>query len=95
MLFSRSLRPSSLRYHQESSPYRDFNVCVGSRESVDEEWSGVRAPHGFGQTNDSGRELLSFLSLQCSLVQKELHGSYTVCPQTDMAASEVQALELY
>ena len=39
----------------------DFNARVGSRESV-EQWTGVRGPHGYGVTNDAGRELLSFLS---------------------------------
>ena len=39
----------------------DFNARVGSRES-DEQWTGVRGPHGYGVANDAGRELLSFLS---------------------------------
>ena len=39
----------------------DFNACVGSRES-DEQWTGVRGSHGYGVTNDAGRDLLSFLS---------------------------------
>ena len=46
----------------------DFNARVGSRESVDEEWRGVRGPCGYGQTNDCGRELLSFLSLHQATV---------------------------
>ena len=46
----------------------DFNARVGSRESADEEWSKVRGPHGFGQTNDSGRELLFFLAMHQATV---------------------------
>ena len=41
----------------------DFNARVGSMERDDDEWSGVRGPHGFGSVNDAGKELLSFLSL--------------------------------
>ena len=47
----------------------DFDARVGSRENVDEEWSSVRGPHGFGCANDSGKELLTFLlciRLQCA-----------------------------
>ena len=40
----------------------DFNARVGSKDSDDEQWSGVRGPHGYGVANDAGRELLSFLS---------------------------------
>ena len=39
----------------------DFNARVGSRES-DEQWAGVRGPHGFGAANDAGKELLSLLA---------------------------------
>ena len=41
----------------------DFNACVGSRTSVDEQWAGVRSPHGLKETNEAGRELLSFLAI--------------------------------
>ena len=41
----------------------DFNARVGSRESDDNEWSGVRGPHRFGSVNDAGKELLSCISL--------------------------------
>ena len=40
----------------------DFNARVGSRDSIDGEWSSVREPHGFESTNDSARELLAFLA---------------------------------
>ena len=46
----------------------DFNARVGSRQSDDDEWSGVREPHGFGSVNDAGKELLSFLSLHQTTV---------------------------
>ena len=41
----------------------DFNAHVGSR-SVDEDdpWSGMLGPHGYGEVNEAGKELLSFLS---------------------------------
>ena len=38
----------------------DFNARVGSMESDNDEWSGVRGPHGFGSVNDAGKEPLSF-----------------------------------
>jgi hypothetical protein len=46
----------------------DFSARVGSRENTDDEWRKVRGPHGLGAMNDSGRELLSFLStkLRCA-----------------------------
>ena len=72
----------------------DFNAHVGSRESADEEWSSVRGSHGFGRTNNSGRELLSFLALHQATVcntwfSEERH------PQANIATSEVQAMELH
>ena len=57
----------------------DFNARVGSRENVDEEWSSVRGPHGFGRANDSGKELLTFLALHQATVcntwfrKKDIH----------------------
>ena len=41
----------------------DFNDRVGSRSSVDDEWQDVRGPHGYGNLNEAGEELLSFLSI--------------------------------
>ena len=41
----------------------DFNACVGSREQSGDLWSNVRGSHGYGEVNDVGRELLSFLAL--------------------------------
>lgn len=40
----------------------DFNARVGSRQDGDEWWN-VRGPHGFGETNEAGKELLAFLSM--------------------------------
>ena len=40
---------------------RDFNARVGSRDVADEWWH-ERGPHGYGDLNDAGRDLLSFLS---------------------------------
>ena len=42
----------------------DFNARVGARNHMDEDqWQGSRGPHGIGEVNDAGKELLSFLSL--------------------------------
>ena len=44
----------------------DFNVRVGSstRSAMEEDqWENNRGPHGFGETNNAGKELLHFLSL--------------------------------
>ena len=42
----------------------DFNARVGARNHVEEDqWQGSRGPHGLGEANDAGKELLSFLSL--------------------------------
>ena len=41
----------------------DFNARVGSRLNDDDPWTSVRGPHGFGDINDSGRELLTFLAI--------------------------------
>lgn len=40
----------------------DFNARVGSRAGIDDEWWHVRGPHGYGELNEAGKELLSFLS---------------------------------
>ena len=41
----------------------DFNARVGSRVNVGEDWEGVRGPHGFGEVNEAGKELLTFFLL--------------------------------
>ena len=40
----------------------DFNARVGSRDSDGDLWNNVRGPHGYGEVNDAGKELLAFLS---------------------------------
>ena len=40
----------------------DFNARVGSRAVDDDEWWYERGPHGYGELNEAGRDLLSFLS---------------------------------
>ena len=40
----------------------DLNACVVSRSDTDDTWEGVRGPHGYGESNGAGRELLTFLS---------------------------------
>ncbi|XP_065886632.1 uncharacterized protein [Dysidea avara] len=57
----------------------DFNARVGSRVCLDDQWDGVRGPYGFGELNDAGRELLSFLSSHEGMVcntrfqKKDIH----------------------
>ena len=52
---------------------------LGLERMLKEEWSSVRGPHGLGIVNDSGRELLSFLSLHQATVcntwseKKDIH----------------------
>ena len=46
----------------------DFNVHVGSRECVGDQWGSVRGLHGYGVINDAGKELLSFLSVHRATV---------------------------
>ena len=41
----------------------DFNARVGSGGGEEDLWSGVLGPHGYGQRNDAGMELLTFLAL--------------------------------
>ena len=40
----------------------DFNARVGPRERVGKLWGEARGPHGYGERNDAGQELLAFLS---------------------------------
>ena len=40
----------------------DFNARVGSRDGADDPWGNVRGPHGYGNVNDAGKELLAFLA---------------------------------
>ena len=58
----------------------DFNAHVGSRSSSEmDEWGDIRGPHGMGQINNAGRELLNFLSLNEAIVcntwfkKKDIH----------------------
>eukprot|EP00117_Sycon_ciliatum_P014402 scpid95625/ scgid14670/ Craniofacial development protein 2; p97 bucentaur protein len=47
----------------------DFNARVGSRQSgIADDWQGVRGPHGFGECNESGAELLLFLHMNNATV---------------------------
>ena len=41
----------------------DFNARVGSRQGEGDMWASVHGPHGLGEVNESGRELLDFLSI--------------------------------
>ena len=59
-----------------------FNARVGSRENVDEEWSSVRGPHGFGCANDSGKELLTFPALHQATVCNTWFGKKDIHKQT-------------
>ena len=59
----------------------DFNARVGSRTSGDD-WSvNVRGPHRLEETNDAEKELLSFMSLNRTMIcntwfkKKDMHKS--------------------
>ena len=57
----------------------DFNARVGSRDFPGDQWDGMRGPYGFGELNDTGRELLSFVSSHQGMVgntwfqKKDIH----------------------
>ena len=38
----------------------DINACVGSREMVDDQWDGVRGPHGHGVMNEERKRTDGF-----------------------------------
>ncbi len=59
----------------------DFNARIGSRTAADE-WSAVRGPHGWGQLNSSGEELLNFLSLNQATVCNTWFAKKNNCKQT-------------
>ena len=41
----------------------DLNARVGSRNGTDDPWDRVQGPHGYGETNDAGKDQLNFLSI--------------------------------
>ena len=41
----------------------DLNARDGSRDSTDDPWDRVGGPHGYGETNDAGEDLLKFFSI--------------------------------
>ena len=41
----------------------DFNAHVRSRQGERDRWASVHGPHGLGEMNESGRNLLAFLSI--------------------------------
>ena len=57
----------------------DFNAHVGTRGMDDEWWYEMGPQLGYGELNDAGRELLSFLSTNEATVfntwfqKKEMH----------------------
>ena len=49
----------------------DFNARIGTAggsSGLEDDWSLVRGPHGFGQINEAGEELLTFLHLLDAVV---------------------------
>ena len=46
----------------------DFNARVGLHSAVDDAWDSARGPHGIGECNDAGKELLDFLSLNTATI---------------------------
>ena len=59
---------SSIPSNQPYVILGDFNARVGSRQTDDDPWFNVRGPHGYGESNDAGRELLAFLETNVALV---------------------------
>ena len=49
----------------------DFNARVGRKnpEDEDDQWERMIGPHGFGELNDAGKELLHFLSLNNATIK--------------------------
>ena len=60
----------------------DFNARVGSRLNDDDLWTSVRGPHGFGDINDSGRELLTFLAMNEATLHNTLFCKKDIYKQT-------------
>ena len=66
----------------------DFNARVGSRQGEGYMWASVCGPHGLGEMNESGRELLDFLSVnEASLCntwfyKKDIHKQTWKHPKT-------------
>ena len=59
----------------------DFNARVGSRDVGNDVWWYERGPHGYGELNEAGRELLSFLSTNEATVCNT-RGGYTSKPDS-------------
>ena len=59
----------------------DFNARVGSRGVIDEWWY-ERGPHGYGELNEAGKELLSFLSTNEATVCNTWFKKRDICKQT-------------
>ena len=54
----------------------DFNARVGSRGANDDDWWYERGPHGYGELNEAGRELLSMNeAMLCNIwfKKKDIH----------------------
>ena len=52
---------STVPVHEPYILLVDFNACVGS-SSIDDQWWYERGPLGYGELNEAGEELLSFLA---------------------------------
>ena len=59
----------------------DFNAHMGAR-GMDDEWWYERGSHGYGELNDTGRELLSFLSINEATVYNTLFQKKDIHKQT-------------
>ena len=55
---------------------------MGSRETAGDPWGNVRGPHGYGEANDAGRELLAFLETNIALVCNTLFQKKNINKQT-------------
>ena len=59
----------------------DFNARVGSRGVINEWWY-ERGPHGYGELNEAGKELLSFLFTNEATVSNTWFKKRDICKQT-------------
>ena len=64
-------------------------VCEQSRD----EWCTVRGPHGFGEMNSSGKELLDFLAMNNATICNTWHNKRK--SQTNLATSLVTEMALH
>ena len=74
--------PSSIPPGESFVMMVDFNARVGSRSGCHDEWWYERGPHGYGDLNEAGKELLSFLSANEATICNTWFGKNHIQKQT-------------